>query len=70
MKIDCRELFPEEISDEAAYHLIDIFYNLALIFEGAHLAKSLRYQKTLINKSTNPSKPWEILPKEKSDPPF
>jgi hypothetical protein len=70
MNIDCHELFPEEISDEAAYHLIDIFYNLALIFEGLHLGKSMRYQKSLINNNANPDKPWESLSTEETDPPF
>lgn len=66
MNIDYRELFPDEISDEAAYQLIDFFYNLALLFEGIHLGKALRYQKSIIEESNKPDKPWE----KQSDPPF
>jgi hypothetical protein len=66
MNIDYRELFPDDISDEAAYHLINFFYNLALLFEGVHLGKALRHQKSIIEKSYNPDKPWE----KQSDPSF
>jgi hypothetical protein len=67
MNIDYRTLFPDEISDEAAYHLIDFFYNLALLFEGIHLGKAMRYEKSIIKASGKPDKPWE---KELPDPPF
>jgi hypothetical protein len=66
MSIDYRELFRDDISDEAAYHLIDFFYNLALLFEGIHLGKALRHQKSIIEENYNPDKPWE----KQSDPPF
>jgi hypothetical protein len=66
MTIDYRELFPDDLSDEAAYHLIDFFYNLALLFEGLHLGKALRHKKSIIEASNKPDKPWE----EESDPPF
>lgn len=67
MTIDYRELFPDELSDEAAYHLIDFFYNLALLFEGMHLGKALRHQKSIFEASNKPDIPWE---NEVSDPPF
>lgn len=66
MNIDYQELFPDELSDEAAYHLIDFFYNLALLFEGMHLGKALRHQKAIFEASNKPDIPWE----EKSHPPF
>ena len=49
MKIDCRELFPVEIPDEAAYYLVDFFYNLALTFEGSHLVHVMRHEKAIID---------------------
>ncbi len=58
MSIDYRELFQDDLSDEAAYHLIDFFYNLALLFEGMHLGKALRYEKSIIDASNKPDKPW------------
>lgn len=67
MNIDYRELFPDDLSDEAAFHLINFFYNLALLFEGMHLGKAMRYQKSIIENSGKPDKPWE---KECIDPPF
>lgn len=54
MNIDCRELFPVEIPDEAAYYLVDFFYNLALIFEGLHLAHVMRHEKAIIDDGVSP----------------
>lgn len=67
MNINYRTLFPDDISDEAAYHLIDFFYNLALHFESIHLGKALRYEKSIIEASGRPDKPWE---KKLPDPLF
>lgn len=64
MTIDYRELFPDEISDETAYQLINIFYNLALQFEGMHLGQAMRHRKSIFDASNKPDIPWE------SDPPF
>lgn len=64
MTTTVRELFPDEISDEAAYHLVTIFYNLALEFESIHLGKILRHGKTIIESSGRPEDN-ELL-----DPPF
>ena len=44
---DIREILPYEISDEAAAHLVDFFYSLALTFESLHLGKVMRYQKSI-----------------------
>ena len=49
MKIDCRDLFPTDISDEAACYLVDFFYNLALTFEGLHLTHVMRHEKAIID---------------------
>jgi hypothetical protein len=43
-----RALFPEPISDETAYHLVNFFYELALAFESIHLGKIMRYEKSRI----------------------
>lgn len=59
MKVDCRELFPIEIPDETAYYLVDFFYNLALIFEGLHLAHVMRYEKAIIDGTVNPANTGE-----------
>lgn len=71
MTLEPQDLFPQDISDEAAYHLIDFFYNLALAFESQNLAKAMRYQKSLISQPPNPDKPWETTSREElPDPPF
>jgi len=62
-----RELFQEEISDEAASQLVDFFYDLALAFESMHLGKVLRHQKAIMESSNRPVEPWK---NELSDPPF
>jgi hypothetical protein len=56
MKIDCRELFPIEISDEAAYYLVDFFYNLALTFEGLHMTHVMRHEKAIIDGKVKPKR--------------
>jgi hypothetical protein len=55
MKIDCRELFPIERSDEAAYCLVYFFYNLALIFESLPLIHVMRYEKAIIDGKIKPN---------------
>jgi hypothetical protein len=71
MTIQFEELFTHVISDEAAYHLTDFFYNLALIFESQHLGQIMRYQHSLVKENYNQDKPWEASNEEDwSDPPF
>jgi len=41
-----RDLFPEDISDETAYHLGNFLYELALAFEAIHLGQIMRYNKS------------------------
>ena len=53
MNMDCRALFPIEISDEAAYYLVDFFYNLALSFEGLHMIHVMRHEKAIIDGKIN-----------------
>lgn len=55
MKIDYRKLFPEEIPDEVAYYLVDVFYNLALAFEGLHLMHVMRHEKAIIEGQARPN---------------
>jgi hypothetical protein len=43
MNIEFDDILPEEISDETAYHLADIFMNLALAIESRYLAQIKRY---------------------------
>ena len=51
--MNCRALFPIEISDEAAYYLVDFFYNLALTFEGMHMTHVMRHEKAIIDGKIN-----------------
>jgi len=67
-----RNLLPENLSDETAYHLVDFFYELAIRFESIYLGQIMRYEKTIIEAS-NPSifnessqNKSEVMP----DPPF
>jgi len=55
MNMDCRALFPIEISDEVAYYLVDFFYNLALTFEGLHLTHLMRHEKAIIDGRFKPA---------------
>ena len=68
MKIDYQELFPNELSDETAYHLIQFFFNFALLFEGMHLGQALRYESSLINRNNPRDITWEE--EDSSNPPF
>jgi hypothetical protein len=54
MSIDYRNFFPPEIPDEAAYYLVDFFYNLALTFEGLHLTHVMRHEKAIIKGQVHP----------------
>ena len=46
MTDNLRELFPEELSDETAYHLSTFLYELALAFESIYLGQIMRYHKS------------------------
>lgn len=73
MKDNLRNMFPT-ISDEAAYHLVDFFYELALTFESSHLQHVMRYEKSLINANHTPEdqkgKQRQNKKEELPDPPF
>lgn len=68
MSIDIRELFPDDLSDEAVYHLVNFFYDFALAFESIHLGKVLHYQKTLASENFGPAPVDENT--DIPDPPF
>lgn len=55
---DQQALFPENISDEAAFQLIPFFYRLAAHFESKHLAQARRYEKKLAKKMASTEKSW------------
>lgn len=42
-KTNIRALLPEDISDEAAYHLVNFFMDLALTLESIYFAQTRRY---------------------------
>jgi hypothetical protein len=42
------ELLPEQISDEAAYHLVNFMNNLAVTLENHYFAQLRRYTKNNI----------------------
>ena len=41
-----RALFPEDISDETAYHCSNFLYELALAFESSYFAQIREYHKS------------------------
>jgi hypothetical protein len=49
MRNTLRDLFPEDISDETAYHLGNFLYELALAFETAYFGQIRRYNKSRAN---------------------
>lgn len=53
MKDNLRNMFPS-ISDEAAYHLVDFLYALALMFESSHLQHVMRHEKAIIDGKVKP----------------
>lgn len=67
MRIDYNELFTEKLSDESAYHLIQFFYNFALIFDAMHSVKAMRHKKVIMQ-AHNPCA--EFLEEDESEPPF
>lgn len=73
MKDNFRNMFPA-ISDEAAYNLVDFFYELALLFESSHLQHVMRHEKSLINANHTPDiqkgKQSQNREEELPDPPF
>lgn len=73
MKDNLRNMFPT-LSDEAAYHLVDFFYELALLFESSHLQHLMRYEKSLINANHSPEtqkeKQNQNMQEELPNPPF
>ena len=58
------ELFSEKISDEAAYHLVNFLYDLALAIESIYLAEIMRYGKSIVESSNRPDQLFD------PDPPF
>ena len=67
-----KNLLPENLSDETAYHLVDFFYELAIRFESIYFEQIMRYEKTIIE-ANNPSIPNESFQnksEELPDPPF
>jgi hypothetical protein len=45
------ELLPEQISDEAAYHLVNFMSNLALALENHYFVQLRRYTKNNLERS-------------------
>lgn len=72
MNDNLRNLLPENLSDETAYHLVDFFYELAIRYESIYLDKIMRYEKAIIEKSIPPILKEEHQNKreELADPPF
>lgn len=58
-----RNLFPT-ISDEAAYHLVNFFYEMALLFESSHLQHVMRYEQSLVNQAQTGSSKQQAKPKQ------
>ena len=44
-----RDLFPQDISDEAAYHIGNFLYELAFAFDNAYYAEISRYYQSEID---------------------
>lgn len=68
-----RDLFPEDISDETAYHLGNFLYELALAFEAIHLGQIMRYNKSrtdVSNKMKQDRDQDAEAEKERQDLPF
>ena len=55
MKLNLYEILPEEVSDEAAAHLADIFMNLALAIESFYYPQIKRHIKAI---SQEPEEPF------------
>lgn len=49
MKDTLRDLFPEDISDETAYHIGNFLYELAFAFEGIYGENIRRYHQSEID---------------------
>lgn len=49
MKDTLRDLFPEEISDETAYHIGNFLHELAFAFDGIYYRNIRRYHQSEID---------------------
>lgn len=54
MNLNLYEILPEEVSDEEASHLADIFMNLALAIESHYYTQIKRHLKTNPTESAEP----------------
>jgi hypothetical protein len=55
--MNLRNLLPDEISDEGAYHLVNFFMELTAVLESHYFAKMKRY----IDESVPPQLPASLL---------
>lgn len=67
MTTTLRELLPEELSDEAAYHLSNFIMALATAFDEIYFAQVLRYIRS---SRLPPPVPSFLKTEEALDPPF
>lgn len=47
MNENIRDMLPEHLSDEAAYHLVSLLYELASTVEAIYLGEIMRYKKAI-----------------------
>lgn len=66
MNNDLYDLFPEEISDETAFHLVTFFVNLASRLDSHYFPQTRRY----INENTPLEVPECLLNKNNTDGSF
>ena len=67
MTTTLRELLPEELSDEAAYHLSNFAMALATAVDELYFTQTLRYIR---NTRADSSLPSYLKTEESYDPPF
>lgn len=67
MTTTLRELLPEELSDEAAYHLSNFVMALATAVDELYFTQTLRYIR---NTRVDSSLPSYLKIEEPCDPPF
>ena len=72
MRYNPYEFLPEEISDEAAVHLADIFMNIALSIESHYYGQITRYYKECVPpcEEEGQERGEELPPEGKEDPLF
>lgn len=70
MNFDLTDLFPEDMSDEAAFHLVGFFENLSMMISDHYHVAFNRYIDTYMDDHKPSPAPVSLIQKNDDDYPF